>query len=86
MTIRAIEIFVHSRHKPKNTHITVATHDVPEARRIASIWGEEEAGEPVTRTIFKQKVSLPAKKPEIIDGVRVWSARRLFPAALGWIV
>ena len=72
MTIRAIEIFVHSRHKPKNTHITVATHDVPEARRIASIWGEEEAGEPVTRTIFKRELSVPDEKGEIVDGVKLW--------------
>ena len=74
MTLRAIEILVCFKDKLKNTYITIATDDVSQARRIARIWGEKEEGEPVTRTIFKQEVSVPDEKPEIVDGVKVWPA------------
>ncbi|PYV90806.1 MAG: hypothetical protein DMG05_09115 [Acidobacteria bacterium] len=74
MTIKAIEILVCFKDKLKNTYITVATEDVSEARRIARIWGGKKEGEPVMRTIFKQEVSFPDQKPEIVDGVKVWPA------------
>ena len=70
MTIKAIEILVGFKDKLKNTYITVAT-DVSEARRIARIWGGKKEGEPVMRTIFKQEVSFPDQKPEIVDGVKI---------------
>ena len=72
MTGRAIEVLVCFKDKLKNTQIIVATDDVSEARRIARLWGEKEEGEPVTRTIFKQKVSAPAGKPMIVNGIKVW--------------
>ena len=72
MTVRAIEILVCFRNKLKNSYVTVGTGDVSEARRIARIWGEREAGEPATRTIFSQEVSVPAEKAEIVHGVKVW--------------
>ena len=74
MTIKAIEILVCFKDKLKNTYITVATEDVSEAGRIARIWGGKKEGEPVMRTIFKQEVSVPDQKPEIVDGVKVWPA------------
>ncbi len=70
--VRAIEIRVCFKDRLKNAYITVVTDDVSEARRIARIWGEKEEGEPVTRTIFQQEVSVPEEKPEIVDGVKVW--------------
>ena len=71
MTIKALVCF---KDKLKNAYSTVATEDVSEARRIARIRGGKKEGEPVTRTIFKQEVSFPDEKPEIVDGVKVWSA------------
>ena len=68
----AIEIHVCFKNKVKNTIVTVATDDISEARRIARVWGEKEEGEPVTRTIFKQEVSFPDRKSQIVDGVKVW--------------
>ena len=69
---RAIEIRVCFKNKLKNTSITVATHDISEARRIAKIWGEKEEGEPVTRTIFKEEVSFPDRKSQMVDGAKLW--------------
>jgi hypothetical protein len=73
MTLRAIEMRVCFKNKLKNTDITIAAEDLSQARRIARIWGEKEGGGPVTRTIFKQEVSVPDEKPEIVDGVKVLS-------------
>ncbi len=71
---RAIEIRVCFRNKLKNAFRTVAAGDVPEAKRIAKGWGEKEEGEPVTRTVFKRKVSVPKETPQIVDGIQVWPA------------
>ena len=69
---RAIEIRVCFKNKFKNTSITVATDDISEARRIAKIWGEKEEGEPVTRTIFKEEVSFPDRRSQMVNGVKLW--------------
>ena len=69
---RAVEIRVCFRNRVKNTFLTVAGDDVSQAKKIAKAWGEKEEGEPVTRTIFKRKVSVPEEKPLIVDGTKVW--------------
>jgi hypothetical protein len=69
---RAIEIHVCCKNKLQNATITVATDDVLEARRIARMWGKQEGGEPVTRTIFKQEVLFPDRETQVVDGVTVW--------------
>ena len=73
-TNRVIEIHVCFKDKFKNVTIRVATDDISEARRIARLWGEQEAGEAVTRTIFKQEGSLPDWKieTETVEGVEIW--------------
>jgi hypothetical protein len=71
-TTRAMEIHVCFRSKLKNATITVATDDISEAKRIARIWGEQEEGEPVIRTIFKQEVPFPDRETDIVDGVKIW--------------
>ena len=70
---RAMEIQVCFRSKRKNATITVATDDISEAKRIARMWGEQEEGEPVIRTIFKQEVPVPDRETDIVDGVKIWS-------------
>ena len=71
-TNRAIEIRVCFKDKLKSTSITVATDSASEARRIARIWGEQEEGEAVTRTIRKRDVPMPDRETQIIDGVTIW--------------
>ncbi|MFQ6114907.1 MAG: hypothetical protein ACE5NG_12635, partial [bacterium] len=68
----AVELLVCFKDRLKNTYVTVGTNEVSEARRIARIWGEKEAGEPVTRTILKKEVSAPDRSPELINGIKVW--------------
>jgi hypothetical protein len=68
----ATEILICFKNKLKNSDITVATDDVDEARRIAKIWGERNGGETVTRTIFRRKVSAPARESEMVEGIKVW--------------
>lgn len=71
-TTQAIEIYVCFKDKLKNVTITVAAADIAEARRIARRWGEQEAGEPVIRTIYKGVVPLPNRATQRVDGVTMW--------------
>jgi hypothetical protein len=73
-TNSVIEIHVCFKDTCKNATIRVATDDISEARRIARLWGEQAAGEAVTRTIFKHEGSLPAWEieTETVDGVTIW--------------
>jgi hypothetical protein len=73
-TSNIIEIHVCFKDKCKNTTIRVATEERSEARRIARLWGEQEGGEAVTRTIVKQEGSLPDWQIEtqVVDGVKIW--------------
>ena len=72
MSTTAIEVGVCFKDRVKNTYLTVDTNEVSEARRIARIWGENEEGEPVTRTILQKEVSVPDRRPEIVDRIKVW--------------
>jgi hypothetical protein len=69
---KAIEIHVCFKDRLKNSTITVATDNVLEARRIARMWGEQAASEPITRTIVKREVTCPDREMQIIDGVTIW--------------
>ena len=69
---KVTEIRVCFRDRLKNSDILVGTTDVTQARRIARIWGEKTAGEPVTRTIFRGAFAPRIGKTCSIEGVTVW--------------